>query len=163
MTKPSISLKSLSDGFLASAGLASFYFLVLRLGNGSWDRAVGQFLSIWPWIILLDLSFGLQIGLYSFLRQKVKDAASARMAASATGASTVGMVACCAHHIGDILPLVGLSGVFLFLTKYQAWFIGLGLLSNLISTFYIMRSIRQVRRIDGRSIMEPLKIAKAGV
>ena len=142
MKKFSIPFKPLSDGFLASAGLFGFYFLVLRLGNGSWDGAVGQFLSIWPWIILLDLGFGLQIGLYSLLRQRVKDAASAKMAASATGTSAIGMVACCAHHIGDLLPLVGLSGVFLFLTEYQAWFIGLGLLSNLMSTLYIVRRLK---------------------
>lgn len=33
--------------------------------------------------------------------------------------SSVSMLACCAHHVTDVLPFLGLSGVSIFLTQFQ--------------------------------------------
>ncbi len=52
--------------------------------------------------------------------------------AAGTGASTVAMVACCAHHITDILPIIGLAGVALFLSEYKIVFIIFGIISNAV-------------------------------
>lgn len=145
MKKSELPFKAITNGFFASLGLFAFYFLILRLGNGSWVGAIEQFRSFWFWIVLLDFGFGVQIGLYSHLRCRAKDAASTKMAATATGTSALGMVACCAHHLSDLLPLIGLSGAFLFLTKYQTWFIGLGLLSNLLNIIYITRRLGKLK------------------
>ncbi len=42
------------------------------------------------------------------------------------------MAACCAHHLADVLPLLGLSGVAIFLVRYQLFFIIAGVLSNVV-------------------------------
>ena len=52
---------------------------------------------------------------------------------AATGTiSAASMVACCAHHIVDILPILGLSAAATFLLRYQLSFIMIGVLSNIL-------------------------------
>jgi len=88
------------------------------------------------WVGLVALSFGTQIGLYTHLRMLVSTA-KARGATLATGAgtgtATLGMVACCAHHLTDLALLVvlagagSLSGAIAFLNEWKYAFIALGL------------------------------------
>jgi hypothetical protein len=41
-------------------------------------------------------------------------------------------VACCIHHVTDVLPILGLSAAAGFLTRYQRPFMLVGLAMNLI-------------------------------
>lgn len=134
------------NGILAALILLAFYFLTLRFANGSWPAAVSQFEELWLWVTLLDLGFGIQVGLYSWLRCQVKEKAAGNVVGVSAGTSALGMVACCAHHLSDLLPIIGLSGAFLFVADYQAWFVVLGLLSNAIGITYILKHLTMIMR-----------------
>ncbi|MFQ6618697.1 MAG: hypothetical protein ACE5QV_08430, partial [Fidelibacterota bacterium] len=134
--------------------LLSIYFLIVSLAN-SFSHAVEEFISIWYWITLLIAGFGIQVGLYVHLREllKVKHEAKGATSSVATAGSvsTVSMVACCAHHLTDILPIIGLSAAAIFLSKYQLIFIFIGLLSNMMGTTYMLKiiQIHNLYRLDG--------------
>lgn len=98
----------------------------------------------------LTAGLGLQIGLYAYYRQLQRDVRRARPAiattAAGTGTSTVTMIACCAHHISDVLPFVGLTVTAAFLTEFRTPFIVIGILSNLIGVAVILRLVLLARR-----------------
>lgn len=125
-------------GLLAGAALLSLYLVVMSWGSGSWDFTLRELWRLKFWVIPLILGFSLQVGLFSFLRS------SKRAMAAGTSTSTVAMLACCAHHVSDVLPLVGFSAVGLFLGKYQEWFLGVGILSNLIGITLMIKQIRKM-------------------
>ncbi len=65
------------------------------------------------------------------------------------------MVACCAHHVADVLPLLGLSAAASFLAAYQIPFMLIGLAMNLIGIVVIVRAIRKEQRyLDYLKTME---------
>lgn len=124
--------------------LLVFYFLLLSLAN-SFAHALDQFKLLWYWILALVIGFSLQAGLYAYIRLQIKaktKTLNKEMAASAV-ISGGSMVACCAHHLIDILPFLGLSAAFLFLVQYQVLFIILGILSNLIGIIYMLEIIKK--------------------
>jgi hypothetical protein len=53
------------------------------------------------------------------------------------------MVACCAHHVTDVLPILGVSAAAVFLNQYQDVFIIVGVLSNLIGITVMLRIIQK--------------------
>jgi hypothetical protein len=61
------------------------------------------------------------------------------------------MIACCAHHLTDIAPLVGLTGAsglsvaIGFFTEWKYAFIALGLIMNAIGMAITVRTIRKAR------------------
>ena len=75
------------------------------------------------------------------IHQKIKQQkalAKAKKEIAATGGiSATSMVACCAHHLVDVLPILGFSALFLFLAKYQLFFIILGITSNIIGIIFM--------------------------
>ena len=52
------------------------------------------------------------------------------------------MIACCAHHLSDVLPIIGLSAAALFLDRFQTLFIVVGVLSNLIGINMMLKIIQ---------------------
>jgi hypothetical protein len=52
-------------------------------------------------------------------------------------------LACCAHHLADILPIVGLSGAAVFLNAYKAPLLWLGIVMNVIGIIYLLRQLRR--------------------
>jgi hypothetical protein len=96
----------------------------------------------------IALGFGAQVGLYVHLRQVVRRkrlAASTAVTAAGTGASSVAMVACCAHHLADALPLVGLSGLAVFLADYRIPIMALGIGTNAIGVAVMLRLVARER------------------
>ncbi len=134
--------KSLVVGILASLSLTAFYFLVMFLFTGSLSAAISQMRELFIWFFLLVIGFGTQFGLFTYLKTLVKSAPMTMTAAN-TGMSGVSMVACCAHHLTEVLPLLGLAGLSLFLTRYQVWLIGVGIVSNFIGIIYISSQIKK--------------------
>ena len=128
-------------GFIAGLSLLFLYFLILSLAN-SFSHAVSQFSEMWYWILILAVGFGAQVGLYTFIREKLKTAPGKVLAASG-GISTGSMVACCLHHLADVLPLMGLAAAALFLIKYQIFFLIIGILSNLIGIIIMLEIIQK--------------------
>lgn len=128
-------------GLLAILGLLTFYLGIITLAQG-WAHALEQLADDRFFIGAIGAGFGTQIGLYTYLRGLHAHATSGGVAAS-TGTSTTAMLACCAHHLADILPIVGLSGAAIFLNAYKTPLLWLGIAMNLIGVVYLLRKVRQ--------------------
>ena len=99
--------------------------------------------------------FGLQIALFVYLRRLLSASAkgSASVATAAgTGTSTAAMLACCAHHVVDALPVLGLSGLAIFLNDYRIPVMVAGIAVNLAGVLFMTRLVlieRNHRRQEG--------------
>ncbi len=135
--------KPIAAGVLGSSGLIVFYLSILTIAE-SFQHALSQFASMWFWISLLVIGFGIQLGLFVLMRElrKSKSAGATAEVAATGGMSAGAMVACCAHHVADLLPVLGLSAAAVFLTRYQLPFILLGVFSNLVG-IVIMLAVMQ--------------------
>ncbi|HEB12974.1 MAG TPA: hypothetical protein ENI11_04810 [Actinobacteria bacterium] len=132
--------KSVVIGILAGLVLLVFFAMTLTLAN-SLDHVVEQFESLWFWILPLVVGFSVQVGLYSYMRFKIHEmanSAAAKELAAAGGISTGSMIACCAHHLVNVLPILGLSAFFVFLAQYQVAFILVGIVSNAIGILFML-------------------------
>lgn len=135
--------KPIVIGILSSLLLLLLYFGILATAN-SFAHAIDQFTEMWYWILGLVAGFGVQVGLYSYVRTSLhaQTAASTEVAA-AGGISTGSMVACCLHHLTDVLPLIGLSAAAAFLTEYQVLFMIIGILSNFVGITFMLRMLQK--------------------
>lgn len=106
-------------GTTGAAVLTSFYIAVLA-GSAGWGHLGDTLGRDWYLVLPLVLGFGLQITILVEVRRRHQAGHGLTAVAGAgTGTSAVGMVACCAHHLVDLVPLVGLSGTATFLTAQQ--------------------------------------------
>ena len=137
-------VKSVLLGALAALALLGFYLGVIGLVQG-WPHAVEQLAEDRWFVAAIALGFGTQIGLFVYVRELHARAASGGVAAS-TGTSAVAMLACCAHHLTDVLPILGLSGAVIFLNAYKTPLLWLGITMNLFGIGYMLRVIRQTNR-----------------
>src|SRR3989337_869321 len=137
-------------GVLGAAGLIGFYITVVWLGSRSWAHAVDLLWSDHYYVAAVALGFGTQIGLYGYVRGLLRGAAGVRsstaVAAAGTGTSTTSMIACCLHHVADVLPVVGLSGAAVFLSNYKILLIVVGLVTNAVGITLMTRIIVHHRR-----------------
>ena len=121
---------------LGSVFIASFYIGILTWAQG-WDYASSQFVRDRWYVVPIIVGFGVQAALYTILRFRLfipitsTGHAGSIMGASG-GTSATAMVACCIHHVTDVLPILGLSAAASFLTRYQRPFMLIGLAMNLI-------------------------------
>ena len=132
-------------GITGSVFLLAIYFVTLTLSN-SFVHAIEELKLLGIWITLLTVGFGIQTGLFAYIRGSLKARASAQATASmaATGGmSATSMVACCMHHVTDILPILGVSAATLFLVKYQSFFLAIGVASNFIGITVMLRLIQK--------------------
>lgn len=130
-------------GTAATAGLLLFYALTMRLLAGSWDAGWWQFRQLWYLMVPLAIGFGVQIGLFSYIKSLAKQGISKGMMAASSTTSGLGMIACCAHHAVDIAPFLGLSALSLWLTAYQKSLLVVGIISNLIGIIYLAKRLKQ--------------------
>lgn len=133
-------------GLLGMLGLLGFYFTILTFVSG-WEFAKVQFLSFWYFIVSLAVGFGIQIGLYSYLRnlvQKSQDGSGRVVAVSGT-TSTIAMISCCSHYLANILPILAVSGVVAFVAQYQVQLFWVGLVANFLGIVYMLRRIIAIR------------------
>lgn len=92
---------------LALVGMTAFYFGTLTWLGGGWGFAWRQFSQYWYLVVPIIVTFAAQVYL------------SARSAWASGPTSVVSMAACCAHHVADLIPLVGLVSAASFLVRYQ--------------------------------------------
>jgi hypothetical protein len=135
---------ALAWGFGGGTALLIVYVSVLAFAN-SLEHAIADFERLWYWMTPLVLGFAAQVGLFAYWREATrgKHLAHAHGVVASGGTTTVSMVACCAHHLTDVLPLIGLAGASLFLVQYQTTFLLLGLLSNVIGLVYVLGMLRR--------------------
>lgn len=130
-------------GVAAAILLLGVYVGIIGVVQGlahAWEQTA----RLWYWVLALATGFGIQAGLFSFIRQSLRQRRAATAGVAASGGISAGsMAACCAHHLGDVLPLLGLSGVAAFLVSYQQFFIILGVLSNAVGITIMLETIQR--------------------
>jgi len=134
-------LRNLAYGFLGTLALLIFYVLVMGILGRSWRATWDQFVSLAYLMIPLALGFGAQVGIYSRLKDVVRERAGGIVAAGGTSGS-LGMVACCAHHMAEVLPLLGLSGLSVFLIRYQVPILLISLGINIVGIAVMYKHLR---------------------
>lgn len=134
---------------LGMSGLMLLYLGIVSLAEG-WTHAVELLIGD-AWLVgPIMAGFGVQVGLYTYLETVIHAAATGTgaLAGAGGGTSTVAMVACCAHHVADVLPLLGLSAAATLLAEYRIPFMLVGLATNLIGigviSFLILRQRRRL-------------------
>jgi P-type Cu+ transporter len=137
MSKGKIIGRSIIFGLLAAAVLLGVYFVILAAVSG-WEFTVSQFLEFWYFIVSLAAGFGIQIGLFTYLRNAVRgmDMSGKVVAVSGT-TSTAAMLSCCAHYLTNILPVVGAAGAIALVAQYQIELFWFGLALNLAGIGYM--------------------------
>jgi hypothetical protein len=133
-----------ASGLLAALALLGVYLGVITLAQG-WAHALQQLTDDRWFVAALAIGLGAQVGLFIYLRDLQAHAAMGGLAAS-TGTSTTAMVACCAHHLADVLPVLGLSGAAIVLNAYRLPLFWLGVVMNLAGVAYLLLRISQQRR-----------------
>ena len=102
---------------------------------------------------LIGVGFGTQIGLLTYMRllQRAVARESVAIAGAGTATSSVAMVACCAHHLVDVLPIVGISGLALFLVDFRTPLMLFGLATNALGIAVLLRALGRIR--DGQRVI----------
>lgn len=147
---------------LGSILIAGVYFGILIWAQG-WDYASSQFsLNRW-YIIPIFVGFGIQAALYTILRFRLfvpvtstghPGALTPLKGVMGTNGmtSTTAMVACCLHHVTDVLPILGLSAAATFLTRYQRPFmlasLGMNIIGIAIMLFVLYRERQKLKPIQ---------------
>lgn len=141
--------KEIRNGILGAISLLLFYFIIMTIASRSWSATISQFQQLWYWMIMLSTGFGIQIGLFTHLQTVIKHHQMTgnpkAVTAASTGTSAVSMIACCAHHLSDVLPIIGLSGLAVFLTQYQIPLIILGVVMNGFGIVYMVKQIYKIK------------------
>jgi hypothetical protein len=144
-TRP-LAPRSIVAGLVGAASLVSVYIAIIALAQGV-DHAFEQLASDALFVGLIAAGFGAQIALFVELRAiDRRHRAAAAVTVAGTGTSAAAMLACCAHHLVDLLPLVGLSAAAVFLNTYKTPLFLLGIGMNLIGIIVVGRQLRKARR-----------------
>lgn len=133
-------------GMLAFGLLLAVYFSVLTLVSG-WKFTVSQFSEFWYYIVPLGAGFGLQVALYTRLRQLLHQSKEARAVMATSGTtSTAAMISCCAHYLVNIAPVLGATGLVALATQYQVEFFWVGLAFNAAGIAFIGNRLWQATK-----------------
>jgi len=100
-------------------------------------------------LVLLVLGFGVQIGLFTYLKHKSIVCSVTAMAGG--GVSAISMILCCSHYLINILPFISLSFAT-FLTRYTFWILMFGIASNIAGILFMLYKIASMnKKIKKRS------------
>ncbi|NJD53053.1 MAG: hypothetical protein FIB07_09330 [Candidatus Methanoperedens sp.] len=144
----------LRNPFIFGAGIGILVILfnisIASLAEGSIQKGYQVFLSNGVFVYLIPLAVSVQMGLFRYHRNittgNVAGTEKVGMAGSATSSLT--MIACCLHHVSDLLPSIGLIlAASSFLIQYKDTIIIIGLLANVAGSIYIARAIIKDRII----------------
>ena len=143
-------LLPVATGLLGAALLTGLYF-----GIVSWAESPGHAVELfWQdrWIVLpIILGFGMQASLYTILKKRLfvpvaSTGHSGPMMGAGGTTSTLAMVACCAHHATDVLPVLGLTAAAAFLAQYRIAFMLVGLGTTLVGIAVMLVILVKERR-----------------
>lgn len=124
-------------GLFAAFFLLGLYFAIVTLVSG-WSFAQNQFSQFWYFILALAVGFGIQVGLYTYLKNSIKSrSVSAKVLAVSGTTSTTAMISCCAHYLINLLPILGATALITIISQYQVRLFWLGLAFNLAGIIYM--------------------------
>jgi len=135
--KPTV-FTAIQKGFLATIILLFIYFTVVSLVSG-WSFAQDQFSKFWYFMVTLALGFGIQVGLYNYLKT------SGKVLAISGTTSTAAMISCCAHYLVNFLPILGVVGIITVISQYQVQLFWVGIAFNLAGLAYMLFQVRKFR------------------
>lgn len=145
MSRFSVISRSSLLGLTGIFVLLAIYLLVLTAVSG-WAFALSQFSAFWYFIVSLALGFGIQVGLFGYLRSAIRShCASGRVLALSGTTSTAAMISCCAHYLTNIVPVIGTAGFIAMVSQYQIEFFWLGLASNVAGIIYMASKVVRFR------------------
>ncbi len=146
MPSHTMALKAVGAGLFAFGLLLGVYFGVLTLVSG-WEFTLGQFAAFWHFTVALAAGFGVQVGLYTYLRRLTRHGdAAGKIAAVSGGTSTAAMISCCSHYLANVLPILGATGLVALVGQYQVELFWLGLAFNMAGVLYISSKVVQASR-----------------
>lgn len=137
---PLVLIEAAGAGLAASAVALGVYFGALTLVSG-WQFTIEQFADWWPYIVALATGFGIQVGLFVYLRRAVHAAASGKVVVATGATSGAAMLSCCTHYLVNLLPILGATGLASFVGTYQVELFWFGIASNLAGIAYIGRRV----------------------
>lgn len=146
--RPPRVLLPLLAGLAGAAFLAGAYLGIVSLAESP-VHALDLFWDDRWFVIPILLGFGTQVGLFTYLKLGLfvpGGVASGATTAASGGVSTAAMVACCVHHLSDVLPLVGLAAAATFLAEWRIPFMVAGLATNLLGIAVMLRQLVKARR-----------------
>lgn len=153
-----INKKAIWWGAGASVVMIIFYAVTLTLAN-SWAHTVEQFLALWFWLLILVVGVGVQIGLFVEMRARLREKqlkTHSREVALSTGISTGAMIACCAHHLVDVVPILGFSAAFALLAQYQNMFIMLGVVTSILGIINMLAIMQKQELLTRDGLLDAL-------
>lgn len=137
--------RSLRWGALAAGGLVAFYATVL-VASAGWAHLGAQARQDWWLLAPIVMGMGTQVALAVELRSRHRAAHIVATAGTSAGASTVGMVACCAHHLAELLPAIGATSVAAALFDWRVPIMLAGIAINAVVITVAARRLRQNSR-----------------
>jgi hypothetical protein len=118
-------------GLAGALLLTGLYFAIVSLAESP-AHAAQLFWEDRAIVLPIILGFGVQVALYTVLKKRLfvpvaETGPSGALTGASGGMSAAAMVACCAHHAADVLPLVGLTAAATLLAEYRIPFMLVGL------------------------------------
>ena len=146
---------SIGLGLLGALALVGLYLGIVTWAQGA-DHALELLWSDRLFVGLISVGFGTQVGLFTDLQllQRAMARESVALAGAGTATSSISMVACCAHHLADVLPILGLSGLAVFLVQFRTPLMLLGISTNIAGIAVMLRQLMRIRggyRVVSRS------------
>ncbi len=137
---------SVGLGLVGALALVGLYLGIVTWAQGA-DHALELLWSDRLFVGLISAGFGTQVGLFTDLQllQRAMARESVALAGAGTATSSISMVACCAHHLVDVLPIVGLSGLAVFLVEFRTPLMLLGIATNLAGIAVLLRQLMRIR------------------
>ena len=143
-------LRAIVTGAAAFVLMLALYFLLVGLVSGR-EYALDQFTTYWYFLVSLAAGFGIQMGLYAYLKRLVADPSASKKVVAVSGTtSTAAMISCCAHYLTNILPVLGATGLVTIAAQYQVQFFWVGLAFNLAGIAYIVPKVMQAIKEHAR-------------
>jgi hypothetical protein len=130
--------------------LAMVYLGIVSLAESP-QHAVDLFWQDRLIVVPIIVGFGVQMGLYVTLKKRLFVPAahmgpSGTLAGASGATSTLAMVACCAHHVTDVLPILGLTAATAFLAEYRITFMLVGLGTTVVGITVMLVILFRERR-----------------
>ena len=142
----SVERRSIAFGLVAATSLLAVYLAIISIAQGI-EHALWQLAADAPFVGLIAAGLGIQIALFVELRAVDRHhRASAAVTAAGTGTSAAAMLACCAHHLVELLPILGLSAAAVFLNAYKTPLFLVGIGMNVIGIVVVGRQLARARR-----------------
>jgi hypothetical protein len=137
-------------GLTGTLLLASIYLGIMSIAEGP-KIALDLFWADRFLIGPILIGFGVQAALYVILKKQLfvpisTTAHTGKLMGASGTASTFAMIACCAHHVTDVLPILGLTAAATFLGQYRTIFLYVGLGTTLLGIAVMLAILLRERR-----------------